>query len=191
MSARIVPFLAAVVEKDSGGIDDLLSGFALSLRSRGRWVRGLVQTTASTPSGNTYIAVVDLDTGSQFPVGQSLFDCLPHNNRNCMPEAVDVLKRIVCDGADLVLINRFSDEEAAGRGFMAEMLLLANEEVPLLTVVPERYLTAWQTFAGGAAVILQPNLQSLYGWIFQAWGIAPFAYPAASLEYPSLAKAPY
>jgi len=164
MGTTATPHLAAIISDDHVDTDDLLANFAASLKERGWWVRGLVQANVTTANGNQYPAVVDLDSGSSFPLYQSSDSYSPLGSRDGMADAVAVLKNIVCGGADLVLINRFSAEEAEGKGFAAEMLLLAMSGVPLLTVVPKAHLEAWQAFTGGRSVHIPPQLDLLHDW---------------------------
>ena len=133
MATTAIPSLAAIISDQHADTDDLLASFAVSLKERGCWVRGLVQTNVTTANGNQYPAVVDLDTGSSFPLYQSSDGYSPIGSRDGMADAVAVLKRIVCEGADLVLINRFSAEEGEGKGFAAEILPVSYTHLTLPT----------------------------------------------------------
>lgn len=90
-----------------------------------------------------YPAVVDLDSGDHHPLyyhdqGQS-----SAGSGAGVFEVLSLFRRIVCEEADLVLMNRFSAAEAEGQGLTAEMMLLAKGGVPLLTVVERAQLSAW------------------------------------------------
>lgn len=99
-----------------------------------------------------------------------------------MFEMLALFRRIVCEGADLVLMNRFSVAEAEGQGVTAEMMLLAQDGIPLLTVVERAQFPAWQAFAGDAGLVLPPSMERLNNWIFSVWREASAAASAAILE---------
>lgn len=159
------PILAAIVQYNWGGADDLVAGFALSLIARGWCVRGLVQESIESTHG-CELVLVDLGQGEVFDISQHLGSgamacCLDTGK---LTEAGGVLRRIVEEGADLAVINRFSSLEAEGKGFAAELLAIAGQGIPLLTIVPQRHLTAWREFTGGMATELEPDIRLLERW---------------------------
>lgn len=174
--------LAAIVLDQPGGVDDLLASFALSLRDRGWCVRGVVQSSMRSMSGNMYPAVVDLDSGHLHPLYYYDQGRSSAGNETGMFEMLALFRRIVCEGADLVLMNRFSVAEAEGQGVTAEMMLLAQDGIPLLTVVERAQFPAWQAFAGDAGLVLPPSMERLNNWIFSVWREASAAASAAILE---------
>lgn len=162
------PHLAAISVDRIGGVDDLLASFALALRDRGWWVRGVIESTMYRQGEGTYPCVVDLDSGVSYQ--------LPHCHRKTMSGALTIghevsilFRQIVCEGADLVLINRFSGDEAQGKGIAAEMMMLAEAGIPILTVVQRPDFLAWTAFAGESGIILPPKLEQLNDWVFSVW----------------------
>lgn len=161
------PAIAAVVQRDNGGIDDLVAGFAISLVNRGWRVRGLVQEMHQGQHGCAF-SLVDLDDGTLYPIthdlGQHSTSC--RLDTGGIAEASTVLQRIAEGGADLAVFNRFSGLEAHGEGFSAEMLTIMSREIPCLCIVPEKHLAAWRHFTGGLAVELEGHRAALESWFF-------------------------
>lgn len=154
--------LAAVVAAHDGAVNELMGRFALSLRERGKWVRGVMMTSQWRAPGLCVPALFDLDSGATYPLPAT-----PARRRE-MPEVLAVMQRIVSEGADLVVLPRFSADEADGMGFAAEIFLLAAAGVPFLTTVAPVRTAAWQAFAGGG-VLLPPSLSALVAWAERQW----------------------
>ncbi|UCV09409.1 DUF2478 domain-containing protein [Dechloromonas denitrificans] len=167
MNHLIKPAIAAVVQRDNGGIDDLVAGFAISLINRGWRVRGLVQEMHQGRHGCAF-SLVDLDDGKLYPITHDL----GQHSTSCrldtagIAEASVVLRRIAEGGADLAVFNRFSGLEARGEGFSVEMLEIMSREIPCLCVVPEKHLAPWRQFTGGLAIELEGNRAALESWFF-------------------------
>lgn len=172
------PIIAAVIHRASGGVDDLVSGFALSLIARGWQVKGLVQEMCDN-GGGCSITLVDLADGTCYPISQNLgpFSQACSLDPGRMTEAGAVMRRIATEGADLAIFNRFSKLEADGHGFSAEMLDLAVLGIPILTIVPEKHLGAWRNFTGGLGCELEARLGDLENWFLSlnAAGAKPAA----------------
>lgn len=165
--------IAAVVQRDAGGADDLVAGFARSLIGRGWRVRGLVQEMRPASRGCAF-ALVDLDSGHSYPISQDLGACATACSLDPagIAEASAVMRRIADEGAELAVFNRFGGLEAGGEGFRAEMLAVMSRDIPSLCIVPERYLAAWRQFTGDQAVELEARREALEAWFF---GRAPGA----------------
>lgn len=165
MSSSSTLKIGAVVRCDGADVDALVADFARSLIERGWRVRGLVQEVLQEESGCT-VSLVDLENGEVRPITQSLGTlstscCL---DPSAIAEASVVLRRIIDEGADLAIFNRFSKLEAGGSGFQAEMLALMAEGIPSLTIVPEKHLAVWREFTGGFASEIQSSREALERW---------------------------
>ena len=110
--------------------------------------------------------LVDLDGGECFPLFQNLgsgsVSC--GIDQSSIAAASVVLRRALSEKSDLVVTNRFGALEAAREGFAIEMLDLMVEDIPLLTVVSEKYLEDWRQFTGGIAKELRPQREVLEEW---------------------------
>lgn len=160
------PRIAAIVTLHSGEADGLLAAFARQQRAAGRRVRGLLQKSIACDDDGCTYAVVDLDDGREYPISQDLGS----GSQACsldpglIAEASLVMRRIGQEGAELAIFNRFGGLEAEGGGFAAEMLHLMSSDIPVLTVVPARFLAIWRDFTGGLAEELPPTPAALADW---------------------------
>ena len=167
--------VAAIVHADHSIADSLLADFAFSLQRSGRRVRGLVQRFRGGASGKKAALLLDLGDGTTYPLFQNLgsgsVSCSV--DENSLAAASVVLRRALGEKPDLVIVNRFGPLEAAGGGFVTEMLALMSDDIPVLTVVQQKHLTAWRHFTGGLAAELEPRREVLDSWFF-ATREAPF-----------------
>lgn len=167
MSSPSTLKIGAVVRRDGVDVDALVSEFAKSLSERGWRVRGLVQEMQQEADG-CVVSLHDLDSGQIRRITQSLgahsTSCCV--DPNAIADASAVLRKIIAEGADLAIFNRFSKLEADGSGFQAEMLALMAEGIPSLTIVPEKHLAAWREFTGGLASELPASREALERWFF-------------------------
>ncbi|WP_434515741.1 DUF2478 domain-containing protein [Dechloromonas sp. ARDL1] len=146
-----------------------MASFALSLRERGWWVRGILSTTAWRPSGNVCPAFIDLDSCKSYTQINYQSDSSASELLDAKSELAGHMREIVRDGADLAIFHRFSSSEAAGKGVAAELFLLMTSGIPLLTTIrPEQY-DAWRSFTRNQFVLLPPSLESLFSWIEGVW----------------------
>ncbi|MGV8960674.1 MAG: DUF2478 domain-containing protein [Stenotrophomonas sp.] len=162
-----LPAIAAIVHDTAAGADAVLAAFALRLRDAGWRVRGLVQLPREGQSDGKRMTLVDLDDAARhFPISQDLGP----GARGCcldpagVSAASGVLRRVLGEGADLAIANRFGTLEASGQGLAAEMLALMAAQIPLLTVVNARYLQDWRAFTGHSGVELEPDDPALQAW---------------------------
>lgn len=162
-----VAAIAAIVHDRPGAADAVLAEFALRLRKAGWRVRGLVQLAHGGEHAGKRMTLVDLDEpGQRFNISQDLG---PGSSGCCLDPtgvaaASGVLRRVLAEGADLAIANRFGTLEASGHGLAGEMLALMAAQVPLLTAVNDRYLEEWRAFTGHAGVELAPCAEALETW---------------------------
>lgn len=160
--------MAAIIPSGPECVDELLLQIAATLRARGWRVHGLVQVPRQPGETKRDMAVIDInDPGTRYRIGQEL----GADGRGCrldssgVAAASVVLRRALAEGADLVIANRFGLLESHGDGLATEMLAVMAESIPLLTVVPLRYLEAWRAFTGSAGVELAARMESLEAWV--------------------------
>lgn len=153
-----LPLAAAILDDlgVKGAVDQLLAEVAGQQRRAGRVVRGLLMTYPDVAAGCAGdMVLVDIDTLDEYLVSQPLGG----GSNACRADAQGfarasrVLRDALAQQPDLVIVNRFGRMEAEGEGFVEELLALMSAGVPMLTVVAERHLEAWQRFSGGATVL--------------------------------------
>ena len=157
--------IAAICTSTTGEADDLVFEFATTLKNRGLNIRGLAQQTKHE-GATCELLLVDIHSGDTYPITQDLGACSTacRLDTQALSEASIVLRLAQDESPDLVIANRFGKQEAEGRGFAAEMLQLMSMEIPLLTIVQEKYLGNWREFTGGLSLELQPDAKSIQDW---------------------------
>jgi hypothetical protein len=74
------------------------------------------------------------------------------------------IERRVTYGVDLVVISKFSKQEAS-RGGLADAFRAAMvAKVPVVTAVSPHYLEEWRQFAGPLAEFLAHDMDALFAW---------------------------
>jgi len=141
-----------VIHDGTSPVDDLLAGFATSLRARGFAVAGLVRQgdTGLLDLGSGDIVTVDRDAPE--PQIQAL--------------ASQCLRRAMRDDVDLVVIGSFAAFKHAARELKAAVEHGLSPGLPVLTSIPGQSLHQWHGFFGQDGAMLAPGLDSLWRW----WG---------------------
>ena len=159
--------IAAIVYSPTDNVEALLLQAARTLAGRGVKLGGVLQhDIASVIPDPCAMEMEDLASGERFSLSQDLGS----GSEACRLDPgslahAAMLVRAAIDGrAELVLINKFGAQEAAGSGLRAEMGLVVLAGVPLLTAVGGRFLPEWQHFTGGGATLLDPTLESVLAW---------------------------
>ena len=147
------PTVAAICHDGRRDIDALLADFAAQQRAAGRRVLGLVMKRRDRGQGcKAAMVLTDIDTGAELLVSQDLGSA----SASCtadprgFAQASRVLRDAIARQPDLVVCNRFGALEAENGGFVAELLALLEQGIPVLTVVAPAYFEAWQRFVGDA-----------------------------------------
>jgi nucleoside-triphosphatase THEP1 len=149
-------WVAAIHHDGSRPIDAALAEFATQQRQAGRRVLGLLMKPAAGDAGcQSAMVLTDIDTGDEYAVSQSL----GKGSNACAADpqgfarASRVLRNALDQQPDLVIINRYGSLEAENGGFVAELLALLAQGIPVLTVVSTRHLDAWHRFIGVATLL--------------------------------------
>jgi len=78
-----------------------------------------------------------------------------------LAEGSYALRQAVDERAQIVIVNKFGTQEAAGDGMRNEMLQIVMAGIPMLTAVGRHYLSRWQRFAGESATVLLLSLPAV------------------------------
>jgi Protein of unknown function (DUF2478) len=145
--------LAAIVYRPEDDADGTLREFALALIHKGHKIGGLVQRNENNGQHpHAAMELIDLMSGRVFPISQSGRDC--KLDTGALANAAPAIGRALDAGVELVIVNKFSAQEAAGKGLRNELATAAATGGPVLTAVPEKHLGAWQAFTGGAGTTM-------------------------------------
>jgi nucleoside-triphosphatase THEP1 len=165
--AEIDPnWVAAVLYRSQDDVDTLLADVAESLAREGVRVGGVAQRNLKGANGKTGMLALDLMTGREIsicqPLGSGAMAC--KLDAGGLAEAAVAVARAISAEVDLLVINKFSKQEASGKGLRAEFAEAIMAGVPLLTAVPEKCLADWRAFTGDIGTTLLCERQVVEGW---------------------------
>jgi molybdate transport system ATP-binding protein len=184
--------LAAIVYRSGeDDVDSLLATFAVDLIREGHRVGGIVQHNADGPCGpRDLMKLIDLMNGRAIPICQSL----GRGAMSCrldaagMAEAAVAVSRAIDEEVDLVIVNKFSKQEAVGGGLRAELADAVVAGLPVLTAVPDKCYHAWVAFTGGLGSTLACERRVIEEWWRERSGRESRARVLAKLERQSARK---
>lgn len=166
--------VGAVLRDDDVPIDEFMVTVAGYLRAEGVRVGGLVQH-ALRGHGKCSFEFEDIASGARYPLTQNLGP----ESRACaldsaaLADTSSVVRVAIGDGAQIVIINKFGEQEAGGRGMRQEMMQTVMAGIPLLTSVKRRYLADWLEFVGTQGDLLPVARPAVIDWCRRALSHAP------------------
>lgn len=158
--------VAAILYRPQDDVDSLLADFAETLVRSGERIGGVVQRNIKDGGCQVGMQAVDLMTGREVsicqPLGSGATAC--KLDAAGLAEAAVAVTRAIAADVDLVVINKFSKQEAAGEGLRDELADAIAAGIPVLTAVPEKCLEAWNDFTGGIGTSLLCERGAIDGW---------------------------
>jgi molybdate transport system ATP-binding protein len=155
--------LAAILYRPEDDVDALLADFASALLRDGERIGGIVQRNLKDDAGRANgMLVIDLLTGRKIsicqPLGRGATAC--KLDPAGLAEASLAVTRAIAEDAALIIVNKFSKQEAAGHGLRSELAEAIIAGGPVLTAVPEKCLDAWKDFTGdrGTTLLCAPHV---------------------------------
>jgi len=159
--------LAAILYGPADDVDVLLAEFAQDLLRSGTRLGGVVQHNARDIAGRkTAMEVIDLSEGHSISICQALGS----GSMACkldaagLAEAAVAVQRAIRDRVELIVVNKFSKQEAAGGGLRDELAQAILSGIPVLTAVPEKCVEDWKTFTGDYGTTLLASREVIDGW---------------------------
>ncbi len=162
--------IASISAPGKGDMDLILAGLAKRLQGAGLRVAGLVQVNTECESGGPCdMDVQVLPEGPVLRISQTLGP----GARGCRLDA-DALERAVGlvsaslePGADILLINKFGKQEAAGGGFREVMGAALAAGVPVIVGLNPLNAAEFEAFTDGMAEAIPPELDGLEAWVMR------------------------
>jgi nucleoside-triphosphatase THEP1 len=148
------PFAAAVYSRETQD-RDALARFVAELQAEGVRVGGLLQEPLVDGAGcKSGIDAVEVDTGRRFPINRPTAEDLRSQtcslNTSELAESSGALRRAIAERADLIVLEKFGEQEQQGAGLNDEILTAIAEGIPLLIAVPQPALELWRERTGAA-----------------------------------------
>ncbi|WP_349629915.1 DUF2478 domain-containing protein [Bradyrhizobium sp. G127] len=155
--------LAAILYRPADDVDRLLADFAGALLRDGQRVGGIVQRNLKDETGRSNgMHVVDLMTGGEIsicqPLGSGAMAC--KLDPAGLADASLAVSRAIAGDVALIIVNKFSKQEASGQGLRDELAEAIIAGGPVLTAVPEKCFDAWKNFTGdrGTTLFCAPHV---------------------------------
>lgn len=164
---RLSTRIAALPGEPSAEVQELLADFARRLADTGARVAGVTQTRMpDEATGRRRIVLRDVRSGALYAISQDLGPGSVACNLDTseLAQACASIERAVSEGADLVVISKFSKQEAARGGLSDAFRAAMVAKVPVVTAVSPHYLDEWRDFAGPLAEFLEPDRDALTQW---------------------------
>ena len=169
MSSNAEICAAAVVFRKDDHDRQALAEFARALAGSGCRIGGMVQEAFFDEQGRrTHIDSVDLATGKRVMINQPSRTW--PNSPQCtldtaaLSDAGLPLRRAVENRPDLVIVEKFGEQEEGGAGLMDDILNVMAEGLPILVLVPEAALATWREITGGETAELPCQADALNAW---------------------------
>lgn len=158
--------IAALPAEDSARVQSLMQAFAEELMQSGVRVGGVTQTRGADSSGRSGIMLRDVATGAYYPISQDLGPGSVACNLDTseLALACAAIERSARGGAQLIVISKFSKQEASRGGLCDAFRAAMTARVPVIAAVSPHYRDEWRAFAGSLAEDVAPERQALAEW---------------------------
>ncbi|WP_299793936.1 DUF2478 domain-containing protein [uncultured Marivita sp.] len=160
--------LASLTGKQPGETDRLLVSVVARLRGEGFRLLGAIRTSdASRPADYCETSLSLLPDGPVVRITQDLGagSSACRMDAGALEDAVGIATaRLVSDGADLVILNKFGLSEAEGRGFRAFIGEALARDIPVLLGLSKTHRAAFEAFADRSAISLPPDEAAIAHW---------------------------
>ena len=160
---------AAVVYRPTQHDRQALANFARDTAASGYRVGGVVQEVFVDDQGRrTRIDSVDLASGERVTINQ------PSPTRSdgsgctldtaALADAGSPLRGALADRPDLIVVEKFGEQEQGGGGLMDDILAIIADGLPTLVLVPESALESWREVTGGEIAEVRCETHELRSW---------------------------
>ena len=159
---------AAVVFRRDEHDRQALAEFARSLQSAGFRLGGIVQETFYDDQGHRLgIDSVDLATGERVAINKPDLDPVKGGcslDRDALMDSGLPLRRALTDRPQLVVIEKYGEQEQAGTGLADDIVAVIAEGLPTLVLVPAEALGDWRELTAGTVAELPCEAGALRQW---------------------------
>ncbi|MDJ0929240.1 MAG: DUF2478 domain-containing protein [Gammaproteobacteria bacterium] len=160
---------AAVIYRSDRHDRQALADFAREVASSGRRVGGMIQEAFFDDQGRrSRIDSVDLATGERVTINRPNRDQLVSGGCSldtaALMDAGAPLRRTLVDQPDLVIVEKFGEQEQTGAGLADDILAVIAAGLPTLVLVPEEALESWRELTGGVIAELPCETAALRRW---------------------------
>ncbi len=161
------PRIAALPMEAAEPVQDVMERFARRLIGERLRVAGVIQTRVLDPSsGRKKIVLRDIVDGALYPISQDLGPGSVACNLDSgeLATACAAVERAAHAGADLIVISKFSKQEAERGGLADAFRAAIASRAPIVTAVSPHVREEWRVFAGHLAQDVAPDEDALAEW---------------------------
>lgn len=165
-SDRNVAAFAAAIYTPKKGDRTALSRFVKKLTASNVCVGGILQEELiDSDGGKKGIYAIDITTGRRILIKRPMKD-----DRDCgldvsaLAKTTAIIREAINHRPDLMVIEKFGDQEQIGEGLSDEIFQTIVAGIPLLIAVPEPALDIWQERSGGLGGILPFEEDAFHKW---------------------------
>ena len=163
------PICAGVFYLPKSKRPPLLAEFAAELAGQGIRVGGIVQTARIDDEGvKSGIDAIELDTGRRISINRPTAESRAAKECTLQPHSLSdstaAIRRALDDGVDLIIIEKFGEQEQKGKGMADDIMAAMASGIPTLIAVPTDGEATWEEATGGLAEKLPHEMDALRGW---------------------------
>ncbi len=156
-------------ERDVG----LLQRFADELTENGWRVGGIVQEVLKNQDGSAAgLDAVELTTNNRFAINRPTQSTMDYKtcslDTQVLAEASGVSQRAIDRGVDVILVEKYGEQEQLGLGLADDILTAASEGIPTLVAVPDGVRDKWSEFTGSMGDEIPFTIDAFRAWWEQA-----------------------
>lgn len=163
--SSIAPFAAAVYTADTSDRMALLKFVERQKKLHTR-VGGILQEALYDANGEiTGLNAIDVASERRIPISRPV-----KNTDECgldvsaLVESTGIIRAAIENRVDLVVVEKFGEQEQAGKGLIDEILHTIAADIPLLVAVPAAALPLWQERTGELGEVLDFNEVEFERW---------------------------
>ena len=163
--AEYAPFAAAVYRPEGGDRMAMLK-FVERLKSRGVRVGGLLQTADFEADGAVAgLFAIDVASGRRISISRPVSgDDECGLDVSALAQTSGIIRDAIEAGVDLVVVEKFGEQEQAGKGLIDEIMQTVAAGIPLLISVPAAALPLWQERSGELGGVIEFTEQAFDDW---------------------------
>jgi hypothetical protein len=158
--------IAALPAQDSENVQTLMRHFAIELAERGARVGGVTQMRGADAAGRSRIFLRDVASEAEFVISQDLGPGSVACNLDTgeLAMACAAVERAARAGADLIIVSKFSKQEAERGGLCDAFRSAMIARIPVIAAISPHFLEEWRLFAGPLAEDVAPTREALLEW---------------------------
>ena len=161
-----IPAFAAAVYTPTTSDRMALLKFVKRLQSRELRVGGILQEALYDDAGEvSELNAIDVASGRRMSISRpqkSDDEC--GLDVSALAETTGIIRNAIDDRVDLVVVEKFGEQEQGGKGLIDEILQTIAAGIPLLISVPMAALPLWQEVTGELGSVIEFNEPAFERW---------------------------